>query len=372
MKVGANDVTGARANFSQCGFRLDYIAPGVLNLYTCVERSGNGLGDYLLWGAGCSAPADGTSFAAPHATGLASLLVSYANNTPGIPNSLYPEDCEQLMQKFATDMTVSPNVVGYDTETGHGRINAGQTLSRFKFPDYMVKHYSFSVPASVATLVGFHEETCLQSSLFSLPTGLTFVNRYEITGSTGHTIPTGYNFIDGWERGAGSNIYGINSTVSANCFNQLGVFLPDGHEIIKNSINATSGTFTGYIYEILDNSFNTVGWYPFDLTGTATFAYSLYLQSNSIGIKENSLSVHSISVYPVPTSDKVFLHSNLNEIDKADIKINSVLGQVVASFSDFKFSETSFIDVSAFANGIYFLNISIGSKMIIKKITVCH
>lgn len=375
MKVGANKNDGQRAAFSDCGFNLDYIAPGVNTLYTALAKSGNSLTDNFNI-TGCQTVAiDGTSFAAPHAAGVAGLLISYANNTAGIPNKLFPEDCEQLMQKFATDVTVTPNAPGYDQETGHGRINAGQTLQNFKFPDYMVKHYSFNVSATSAVLVA-SEQTCLRNNLFSLPNGVTSVKRYAVTGTTTHTVPTGYSFIEGWQRSAGSNVMGINSTVNPTCNGSLPIhYIPDATNIITNgTISPTSASFTGYIYEILDNSANTVGWYPFNLTATTTvtFAYSLYLKSNTIGIDENSFTEHSISLFPNPSSNQVYITSGVNEIKEINVEVYSTLGQLIIKKENLSLNERASVDVSSLSNGVYFFNLVFNNKRLVKKVIINH
>lgn len=373
MKVGANDNSGAKASFAECGFNLDFIAPGVNSLYTALDKNASGLTDFFnLSGCG-TLPIDGTSFAAPHASGLAGLLISYANNTAGVPNKLFPEDCERLMQRFATDVTVTPNNPGYDNETGHGRINAGQTLQNFKFPDYMVKHYSFNVSAGGATLVGANEKTCLRNNLFSLPNGPTFVNRYEITGTTSHTLPVGYNFIEGWERCAGSNVFGINSVINPICTGSFPQhYIPDATNIITTgSISATNASFKGYIYEVLDNSLNTVGWYPFPPTGTVTFAYSLYLQSQSIGIEENFFTEHSVFLYPNPSSDQVYITAALNEIKELKIEVYSTLGQLLIKEEKLSLeSGKASINVSSLSNGVYFFNLVFNNKKMVKKVIV--
>ncbi|MFD2721030.1 S8 family serine peptidase [Hymenobacter monticola] len=82
-----------------------------------------------------------TSAAAPHAAGVAALMMSQYNN-PSLPaDNLWPEDVENLLEIFARDITTpAPAQAGVDDASGAGLINASATLRSLYGPMYRMYH----------------------------------------------------------------------------------------------------------------------------------------------------------------------------------------------------------------------------------------
>ncbi len=366
FKVGANDATGGRASFSNGLTNLDFIAPGTRDLYTSLDKTASNFTDILTWGpgGGCSGFVDGTSFSAPHVAGVAALIISHINNHPLKPNNVAPEDIEKILERFATDLTATPYSPGYDTRTGWGRIDAGQAVINTQLPNYELKHYSFSAPVSSSVLVGLHEVLWIPAgNPWGLPTGTTFINRYEVTATNSHSI-TGYTLIDAWKRDAPSNLLNTVS-IPGGTINPLVNVIPNEINVALASFSSTSATLKGYTYEILSydgstGTFTSTGiWYPLDLTQTASFAYTLYLKNNSIGINENE-NESNISVYPNPATNDFTLTVNLQSNEEIKIEIYDVAGKLLKSFDKQKFTigVNSFkIDATEFPNGIYLIKV---------------
>ncbi len=111
IAVGATAPLDRIAAFSSTGVPLDLVAPGAGTITT---MPGNGY-----------RRASGTSFAAPHISGLASLLLS---RRPG----LSAEQVRSLLIASAIDL--GPG--GWDSSYGAGRVDAGTLLEKFiRWPD---------------------------------------------------------------------------------------------------------------------------------------------------------------------------------------------------------------------------------------------
>ena len=107
MDVGATDVNGDPASFSNYGSWVDIAAPGV-DIYSTVFNADDPTGDYV-------AVMSGTSMSCPHVVGVAALLES-------LDPSLSAQDKWDLMVQNTKSYNMSKNV-------GVGIVDAGAALS---------------------------------------------------------------------------------------------------------------------------------------------------------------------------------------------------------------------------------------------------
>jgi subtilisin family serine protease len=115
INVGAMNRSNLYSTVSSTGDHIDVAAPGEA-VYSSVP--GNSY-DVLT----------GTSMAAPHVAGLASLLLA-------AKPWLHADDVRQVIRLSATDMVDLPLYgPGEDKHTGTGRINAGAALSKLLYPN---------------------------------------------------------------------------------------------------------------------------------------------------------------------------------------------------------------------------------------------
>jgi len=104
LVVGATTSSDTLASFSNRGPYVDMTAPGS-GIYTTANGGGY-------------RSASGTSFSAPIVAGVAALVIS-ANP------ALSASEIHELLFLYADDL----GPAGYDTSFGHGRVNAGRTVS---------------------------------------------------------------------------------------------------------------------------------------------------------------------------------------------------------------------------------------------------
>lgn len=111
LGVGAVERNAQRASFSTYGLGVDVVAPGV-SIYgpDVVGAKGYSQDDY---GA-----ASGTSFAAPHASGVAALIFSARPD-------LTAGDVREIIMRSARDL----GTPGFDAEYGYGLLDAGAALA---------------------------------------------------------------------------------------------------------------------------------------------------------------------------------------------------------------------------------------------------
>jgi len=131
VAIGAMSPCNERKNFNSCdgenfwgsnyGIGMDVVAPGVKIPTTSI-------------GGGYTTQFNGTSSACPHAAGVAGLIYSV------MPNAS-PIDVRTIMQIQADDI----GSIGYDLETGYGRLNANKCIQNLlDTPDLVVSEFEIN------------------------------------------------------------------------------------------------------------------------------------------------------------------------------------------------------------------------------------
>ncbi|MBK7128262.1 MAG: S8 family serine peptidase [Crocinitomicaceae bacterium] len=381
-QVGANDTTGARAGFSNCGStKLDFIAPGVIQLYSPLDHEFNTFNDTHEYGNSCSKELNGTSLAAPHVAGTGALMIGYYNDDIQALSYMAPEDCEQLMQYYATDITAFPNSPGVDMETGYGRLNAGNTVQGISLPEYNILHFEFEDSTFESVYINqiSYENEDVYGILPGANTPLASVlnvTKYEFIATNTHSIPSGYNLVSGWKRDALSTGYGDYSVPSGGTIVQPIHHFPNEVDVEMLTYDANSATLHGYVYEIfafdLDSGYYIpVGWYPHDTATAVKFAYTLYIQNPNVGIDEETMD-SGIDVYPNPANNmlNVSMVSSTDEI--SSIQLYDLGGRLIETYSFIQGSQQVSVNVEGFTNGVYFVKVLCSGKEFNEKVVICH
>jgi len=251
VNVGATTNTDQKASYSYAKVYIDVAAPGgnadgvqERNIYSTLP---NNSFDYMA----------GTSMAAPHATGIASLLKGYGASVLG--KTLYNDDIEQIIRLGIDDVN-SGTYPGWDQYLGTGRVNAHKALDLLRSP------YTFSQPPTASGGSDYSSTGTYTMAFFSTPglaDGVYIVKRHEVRKSI--TFPYTYQSAPyTWGRGVATNGYSI-----ANPNFGMGWCEP-----VAGTVTTTGATFRTYVYEVWNIAGQWVGWKPTTPSGV-TFAYTV-------------------------------------------------------------------------------------------------
>jgi len=266
INVGGTNSDGEYNIESSYGINLDLAAPAALVLMkTCSNQDNDD--PYTSIG--------GTSFAAPHVSGVAALMLSYWNSPS---DNLAPEDVEYIMQETA----VHSDDEDYDEKIGHGRLNGGGSIEMIDLNNRFLYHFDSEnnqVPSLESELIVSDFQIELAEPFFAFPfyntnevypEGEYLVDIYEVTIVINHDPMISYPIIHSWERHSSSNLLGL-ADGSTSFFPYENVALID--------VNSSSAELKGYIYHLKNiDTGQEVGWMPFnvnDIDSEAKFAYSV-------------------------------------------------------------------------------------------------
>ncbi|MDP2209170.1 MAG: S8 family serine peptidase [Bacteroidota bacterium] len=245
IAVGATDQDDIRWNRSTYGNAIDVVAPGVSILSTF--RNGNFPGDVNYHYE------SGTSMAAPHVSGIASLLKGYNSN-------LFNDDIENII-RLAVDDVNSSQYPGWDEYLGTGRVNARKALNYLRAP-YQLTHAQ-STGGSISQTVNH------QGNFYGLsgnaPDGYYVGKKHEVRKRI-YFSPT----VSSWVWGRGVSTVGYSNTESGSSNFTMGYC-----EIVPGTLTSSSVELRTWVYEISRIGGGYYGWYPCRPVNV-NFAYTVH------------------------------------------------------------------------------------------------
>ena len=350
------------------GSELDVSAPasGYLTKAANILSSNN----YTTFG--------GTSSAAPHVSGTVALMMSY-HNVPGNDyNNLAPEDCEHILERTATDCNAS-NFPGYDTLTGHGRINAGLALQQLKPDDFHLIHIGtdnlfhnesithVSSGNTIHLLEPFHN---VIDDIWFAP-GDYRVNTYKVEQQfffPFNLIPAEDQILDAWARSSSSNLF-------AHFDNNNNLLARERIKFDMTTVSASNGYASGYAYEVSDTFGNFIGWFPFDPHAHPSIMEVTVLTEDALSnaqVKELTQGA-AIALHPNPANEVQQLDIKLPGNAHLEVRLFDLGGQVVSTIFEGQTQQEQIsfeVNTRNLSPGLYVYEIRINDKVYHKKMLI--
>lgn len=384
--------------FSPMGRGLDILAPATDSIIVSTKSTQVGApGQHYQ-------KFNGTSAAAPHATGVAALLMSHYNKPCYSNQNLDPADIEYILQKSATNL----DVPGYDDATGWGRLNAHKALKMIQFPEYQIIH-PVDLPVSLEVIardtISFFLHSPLESdgsgpisSQFPLQNKQTYLvekRAYEATYDFSQYIGPQTQLLDAWVRHSETTSLGDmqdTATVWIPAPAPYQVFHIDTFQVepmaeilhvdpINHKIR-----LKGYYYHFIgryglgiQNGVTETAnfWYPMNPhLGMVNMAYSIYIRDASLdslysfpcdsvnvmydpfaGIHDFAGTVKQFTVYPNPAA--AALHVSLSNVvaHSQELYLSDVSGKILYKEKIVPGQDLVEMQVDAFSSGLYFVHL---------------
>lgn len=357
LSVAASSINGELSSDSKYGSGVDLIAPGSSQLIRTVDGNPATMSSYK--------PFSNTSAAAPHVAGVAALMLSQYNTPEPSPDNLAPEDVEYIMKQYAKDR----NVVGWDQFTGMGLLDAGQCLKKIQQPVYTIWHSQLNPIQISDSLLFLNQFILLTDTVNGIPPGNYFADRYHVTHTFQHSVPSSVQILDGWARYSSTN--GYPDLVGAFPVDEP---FMEGFDLAISGNTATVKLSTYALHVIVEPGFNgdTIDrWIP-DSLPFIKLPFSLHLlDSTYVGIDEVNEGTIEITIYPNPSNDDVTLEISSANKGPINIVLINTLGQTVKEiYSGSSNRVRHEFSVADLSSGIYFIKISLPDQILTHKLTV--
>lgn len=361
LNIGASGTDGDRAflslngdNFiSSFGGDMDIIAPGVTKLVSApyyINKPYNypfcsvNLPEYSCF--------NGTSAAAPHAAGVAGLLMSQHNKINWYNNNLAPEDVEYLLETTAKD--VLP--IGYNIETGWGLLNAGAAM-KYITGHYRIEHSSEAIGFS-QTQVSTND-TITTIEMNGVPAGTYVANRFRVNQSYQENLGPNAQIIAHWQRPS-SHLSVGNTTFLEDSYS-YGSYAPT---VNGNSMSVTATLYCYYIPSLGK-------WIP-EEPANLRMSFSMHVYDTDwTPIESIENENFTFNLFPNPADNLLQIEYNLDRKQDLEFFIFNNIGQLVYQNKLLSTKQESLtVDVSTFSEGVYFVKLKTKDSAQFKKVII--
>ncbi len=348
IAVGATTIIDLRTVYSNTGNHIDVSAPG--GYWDQTERmiystvSGGGY-DYDA----------GTSMAAPHVTGIASLLKGYNSN-------LSNDDIENIIKLSADDVNSETNP-GWDQYLGTGRVNAKKALDRL----------GSSYSLTQAFVVGGIDQgasdgywmTIYGAQSVGLQDRTYWVKRHEVRKTVSYLSTPN---VAVWGRGVVTNGWADEGGVN---------FTYGFCEPVPGTVTNRSATLRTYVYEMFYYPAGEfLGWYP-TTPSNVRFEYTVHGSAEFWKISPPAVVIPELfslnQNYPNPFNPTTTISYSLPQASNVTLKIYDALGREVATLvNGFRLEGQYNVEFNALslASGIYLYRLQAGGYIETKKLVL--
>jgi hypothetical protein len=112
-----------------------------------------------------------------------------------------------------------------------------------------------------------------------------------------------------------------------------------------------------------------------DVNSKGDDRFWLFYNHKSTGVNQQALLKNKINVYPNPASSKTIIHLNLDKSNTVSYAVTNSLGQLVYSAPQLNLvmgTKDIEINTTAWADGMYFMNLQVGNRNVKTKLVIAH
>lgn len=338
------------------GHNIDFVAPasGTTNI-----TLSNGLTGYFNKFLGY------TSGATAHVSGAYALMMSYWNYTYPDWHNLTHEDCEHIVSRTCTDLTLTPTysqTVGWDEVSGWGRINVYQAVKAIDQNYYRLRHLNYNHNGNFSTNgVLLYTAPITWPNYEDVAAGVYNTQVYEVTTQLGYTLAPTEQVIDSWP--LYKECYGWADTVG----NSIQYDRPYYAKIVSTANNMA--VLKTYVYKNL----GTGNFYPNAMnnikSGITLYTYDPNGTGLSVAIKEQEHVNRNFKLQPNPNNGEFGITFGSQSSTHLTYRLFDMLGREVqsGSYQSAFGVNTIPVNIGHLANGIYVLNVADEHKIVYRE-----